>query len=200
MDLLLDPNVAYVLLVSGFVLAVLALFSPGTVVLEIFAVFALFLAGYVMYKLPTNTWALILLIVGVFPFLIALRRSRNWIFLVISLAALIIGTIFIFRTESGAPAIHPVLAIFMSVTATGILWFIGRKGIEAIEQALSIDLGQLEGMVGDARTDIKRDGTVYVNGEEWSARSAVAIKAGSIVRVISREGLLLIVEVEEPPE
>lgn len=200
MDLLLDPNVAYVLLVSGFVLTILALFSPGTIILEISAVFALFLAGYGMYRLPTNTWALILLIVGVFPFLIALRRSRNWIFLLISLAALIIGTIFIFRSESGRPAIHPVLAIFMSVTATGMLWFIGRKAIEAIEQAPSFDLGRLDGMIGEARTDINRDGAVYVNGEEWSARSAAAIKAGSIVRVISREGLILIVEALEPPE
>ncbi|MCJ7625495.1 MAG: hypothetical protein MUO76_18530 [Anaerolineaceae bacterium] len=200
MDLLLDPNIAYVLLVSGFVLAVLALFSPGTMILEICAIFALFLAGYGMYKLPTNTWALVLLIVGVFPFLIALRRSRNWIFLLISLVALIIGTIFIFRTESGAPAIHPVLAVFMSVTATGILWLIGRMAIEAIEQELSIDLGQLEGMTGDVRADIHREGAVYVNGEEWSARSAVPIKAGSTVRIVSREGLILIVEAVESPE
>jgi len=35
MDLLLDPNVAYMILVVGFVLGVLALFTPGTGFLEV---------------------------------------------------------------------------------------------------------------------------------------------------------------------
>ncbi|NMC85494.1 MAG: NfeD family protein, partial [Anaerolineaceae bacterium] len=37
-------------------------------------------------------------------------------------------------------------------------------------------------------------GTVYVGGEEWSARSDEMIAAGSSVKVINREGLVLIVE------
>ena len=67
MNLLLDPNVAYVILVVGFVLGVLALFTPGTGILEIGALFAIFLAGYAVYSLPINLWALILLVVGVIP-------------------------------------------------------------------------------------------------------------------------------------
>ena len=79
MNLLLDPNVAYVILVVGFVLGVLALFTPGTGILEIGALFAIFLAGYAVYSLPINLWALILLVVGVIPFLIALRKYKQWI-------------------------------------------------------------------------------------------------------------------------
>ena len=46
MDILLDPNVAYVLLVFGLMLAIMAVFTPGTGVIEITALFALALAGY----------------------------------------------------------------------------------------------------------------------------------------------------------
>ena len=53
MNLVIDPNLAYVLLVSGFVLAVLALFSPGTGVVEVGALFALMVAGYGVATLPT---------------------------------------------------------------------------------------------------------------------------------------------------
>ncbi len=45
MEILIDPNVAYLLLVVGIVLVIMALFAPGTGVLEIGALFVLFLAG-----------------------------------------------------------------------------------------------------------------------------------------------------------
>ena len=53
-EFLLDPNVAYVALVVGFVLAILAMVSPGTGVIEVGALFMLFLAGYAMFRLPIN--------------------------------------------------------------------------------------------------------------------------------------------------
>ncbi|HEX7555505.1 MAG TPA: hypothetical protein VF338_02690, partial [Leptolinea sp.] len=84
MNLLLDPNVSYIILVGGFVLAVLAMFAPGTGLLEFGAVLAIVIAGYSMANLPINWWALVILLLGVFPFQYALRRSRNLIFLVIS--------------------------------------------------------------------------------------------------------------------
>jgi membrane-bound serine protease (ClpP class) len=38
------------------------------------------------------------------------------------------------------------------------------------------------------------DGTVYLGGEEWTARSAAFIPAGSRVKAVRREGLSLVVE------
>ena len=51
MNLLFDPNVAYLLLVIGLIVAILALFAPGTGVLEVGAIFMLFLAGYGIFNL-----------------------------------------------------------------------------------------------------------------------------------------------------
>ncbi len=193
-DFLFDPNVAYVLLTVGFVLAILALVSPGSGIIELGAVFLLFLAGYSMFRLPINIWALVLLILGVIPFILALRKVRHWAFLAVSLAALIAGTVFLFRTENGAPAIDPVLAVIVSISAMGVLWIIGRKSVEAVLQAPSFDLDRLAGQVGEARTAVHWEGTVYVRGEEWTARSQAPIPAGSRVKVIGREGLALLVE------
>ena len=196
--LLLDPNVAYVMLVIGFVLAILALFSPGTGILEIGAVFSLVLAGYSIFNLPINFWALLILILGVFPFILALKRSRHWAFLVLSIIALIIGTLFIFRVEDRPTAIHPLLAIFVSAVAGGIFWFVAMKSIEAIEQKPAFDLQQLIGAYGLAKTDLDPDGSVYVRGEEWSAHSDQFVKAGETVKVTRREGLKIYVEVLKP--
>jgi len=195
---LMDPNVAYVLLVIGLVLGVLALFAPGTGLLEIGALFALVLAGIGAFNMEINLWAVVVLILGVIPFVIALRKWRNWLFLGLAILALIIGSVFMFRNESGGPAVNIGLAIFVSLVSTAVLWVIGRKSLEAIARRPDIDLSRLPGMIGEASTNIHREGSVYVNGEEWSAWSNAPIVAGTRVRVIQRQGLTLEVEpVEE---
>ena len=194
MNLLLDPNVAFVILVIGFVLGVLALFTPGTGFLEIGVLFAIVLAGYAVIELPINLWALILLVVGVLPFLIAVRRYKQWVLLVPAIISIVVGSVFLFRSESGAPAINPFLATFMSAVAILLLWFIARKGIEALEMSPAQDLSNLVDQVGVARSDIRYSGTIYVGGEEWTARSEKSIREGHLAKVTGREGLVLLVE------
>lgn len=194
MNFLLDPNVAYFLLVFGFLFAVLALFTPGTGILEIGAIFALLLAGYSMLSLPINIWALGILILGVFPFLIALKRSHQYWYLVLTIAALVVGTVFMFRTEDGKAAIDPLLAVIVSSVVILVLWVIGRRGIEAISQQPVHDLDRLLGLTGMAGTDIHHEGSLLIGGEEWTAQSKTPIPAGTEVRVVSRAGLVLQVE------
>ncbi|GAP13961.1 membrane-bound serine protease [Longilinea arvoryzae] len=198
MNFLIDPNLAYVLLVCGFVLAVLALFTPGTGLLEIGALFTLAVAGYGIATLPTNWWALVILVVGIVPFLFGLRRKRQWGFLALSLLLMIGGSIFLFRNAQGTPAVNPALAVLLSAAALGILWIIGRRGLEAARLRPSMDLGRLIGKTGEAHTDVFSEGSVYVGGEEWTARSEVLIPKGAAVRVIGREGLVLLVEAVPP--
>ena len=61
MDVLVIPEIAYLILVVGLLLAILALFAPGTGFIELVAFFMLVLAGYGIYHLPINMWALVLL-------------------------------------------------------------------------------------------------------------------------------------------
>ncbi len=198
MSILLNPNVAYLVLVAGFVLAILALLSPGTGILELGALFMLVGAGYAIANLPVNGWAIALLVVGVFPFLIALRRTHRWPFLIISLVALVVGSVFMFTTPQGQPAVNVYLAIVVSTLVVAFLWFAGRKGIEALEQPAR-NPDEVVGKTGEARTSVYKEGSVYVGGEDWSARSRVIIPAGTKVRVISRDGLVLTVEPIYPP-
>lgn len=194
MNFNIDPNLAYVLLVSGFVLAVLALFTPGTGLLEIGALFALVVAGFGIATLPTNWWALAILAAGVVLFLLSLLRKPRWLFLLFSGLAFIVGSVFLFRTEGGQLAVSPILAIATSVSALGIMWIVGRRGMEAARMRPSIDLSRLIGKTGDTHTDIFAEGSIHVSGEEWTARSDVFIPKGAKVRVIGREGLVLLVE------
>jgi membrane-bound serine protease (ClpP class) len=199
MEFLIDPNVAYLLLVVGVVLAIMALFAPGTGVLEVAALFVLFLAGWEISQIPINIWALVLLIIGVIPFIIAVRKSRNLIFLVVALVAFVIGSTYLFQgTSVWQPGVNPILAIIASLIASGYLWIAATKVLETEKIKPRHDLAKIIGNVGEAKTDIFSEGSVQIGSELWSARSAVLIPEGSRVRVVKREGFILEVETVPP--
>ncbi len=197
-DFLLNPNLAYLLLVGGFSMALLAILTPGTGFLEIGAIFALLLAGWGVYNLPINYWALGVLILGVIPFIFAVRKSRRMVFLAISILALIVGSVFLFRGEIWwKPIVNPVLASVVSLLAGGFFWIVVQKTLEAGDAPLAHDLGPLIGAVGEAKSDIHHEGSVQVSGELWSAYSEKPISEGALVKVIKREGFILQVEPEK---
>lgn len=193
MNFLADPNVGYILAVGGLILAIMALFTPGTGLLEVGALFALVLAGFSIVNFTINTWALVLLVVGTIPFIFAMRRSGKIYYLIIALIALVVGSVFLIGTPEGTPAVNPYLAIVVSAVASGFLWLMGRSSLRAMALPTK-NLSQLIGKTGEAHTDIFAEGSAYVDGEEWSARSQVFIPVGSQVRVVGREGLVLVVE------
>lgn len=192
--ILLNPNVAYLLLVGGALLAILALLNPGTGLLEIAALILLVLAGWGIYNLPINYWALGLLLLGVLPFLFALRKSGQKIYLIISITALVVGSIFLFQGEGLKPAVNPFLAVLVSVLVVGFVWVVAQKTLEAERARPVHDLTELIDTIGEAKTDIHAEGSVQIAGELWSARSQQPIPVGSRVRVIDREGFILDVE------
>lgn len=195
MEFLVDPNVAYLLLVVGVVMAIMALFAPGTGVLEIGALFVLFLAGWEISQLPINLWALVLLILGVIPFFLAVRKSRNLVFLAIALVAFVLGSAYLFQGASWyQPGVNPILAIIASILASGYLWIATTKVLETEKMRPKHDLAKLIGDIGEARTDIYNEGSVQIESELWSAHSQVPIPSGSNVRVVKREGFILEVE------
>jgi membrane-bound serine protease (ClpP class) len=200
MDFLIDPNVSYLLLVAGFVIATLALFAPGTGLLELGALFALVLAGYGIYHISINLWALILLLVGVFPFLLAVRKTHNWFYLVVALAALAVGSAYLYSSPVWwQPGVNPVLAGSMSLLVGVFLWFVARKSLEALQKQPDFNLQKIIGQVGEARSEIHQEGSVYVGGELWSARSPQSIPEHARVRVTRRDGFILEVEPVNPP-
>ncbi len=197
MEILVNPNSAYVLLVLGTVTLLMALVTPGTHLLEGGALLLLGLAGYEIFLLGFNVWAMVVLVLSLIPFIYAVyarqRAGRDWA-LGISIVAMVVGSLYLFPGSGLVPAVHPVVAVLVSVTSAGFVWFATRKGIQAHRARPLQDLGNLIGQTGQAKTVVSGSGSVQVAGELWSARSEKDIPAGSHVRVLSRDGFTLIVE------
>ena len=195
-NILLNPNIAYLFLVSGVLLTFFALVTPGTGFLEVGAFFLMALAAYAIYFSPIHIWALVLLVISIVPFGMAIKATaRRGIYLGSSIVGVVIGSAYLFRGEGLAPAVNIWLVIIVSVLMSVFLWFVITKTLEALESRPSHDLGALVGKVGEAKTDIHDEGSAQISGELWTVRSDKPISAGTRVRVVERNGFIL--EVEE---
>lgn len=197
MEFLLNPNTAYVLLVVGFILTLLAIVTPGTGILEVGAFFCLALVAYVAYTTGFNPWALIVLVVSIVPFVYGTRKHGRKLWLGISIAAVLISSLYLFNTSGWLPEVNPILAVVITALAGWFMWVMVSKTLKAHLAAPSHNLENLIGQVGEAKTDIRENGSAQVAGELWSVRSEKAIRAGTPVRVIKREGFILLVEKTE---
>ncbi|MBN2115840.1 MAG: hypothetical protein JW730_04685 [Anaerolineales bacterium] len=194
MDFLLNPNIAYLFLLGGVLLAMMALVTPGTGFFEIGALLCIVLAGYAIYNLSVNWWALVILALSIVPFVYAIQKPKRELYLALSILLLVIGSVFMFPRTEEQPLVNPLIAIVASGLVTGFLWIAVRKSLEAAYARPSHSLDRLVGQVGEAKTKVHEEGSVQVDGELWSARSEKSIPAGSAIRVIRRDGFILIVE------
>ena len=115
----------------------------------------------------------------------------------LSILLLVVGSVFLFAVNGFGSAVNPIVAILGSGSAAAFVWLAVRKSVQAAAVRPSHDPDALIGQVGEARTVISVEGSVQVGGEMWSARSDSKIPAGSPVRVVRREGFILVVEKEK---
>jgi membrane-bound serine protease (ClpP class) len=196
-DTALFPNLVYLVLLAGVWLVALSMVAPGTGMIELAAFLALLLAGLGAFQLDLNAWSLAVLVVGAVFFGLSVWRRHEAVWLALSASALSIGSAFLFRAPDGGPAVNPLLAIVASGLTLGYFWLAVRKWLAAARAKPSHDPSAVMGQTGEARTALEPTGSVYVGGELWTARADRPLPAGTAVRVIDRDGLMLTVEAVE---
>ena len=103
----------------------MALASPGTGLLELLAFAVLVLAGLGTLRLPLDLWALLVIALGAVAFFVALRGARH-----AGLAGALgrccssAGSAFLFGDAGRRPAVHPLLAVAVSVLTVGLFWLL----------------------------------------------------------------------------
>ncbi len=196
MQLLADPNVAYLILVGGLWATALAVVAPGTGLLELVAVACLVLSGLALVVLPVNLWGVALVLLGVIPFGLAFlwpaALLRTALLLSLSAVLLSTGSAFLFRPVGTlSEGVSPWLAVGVSLITIAYFWIAIGKVIAARRAPALQDPAALVGKIGEARTDLDPQGTVYLAGELWTARADQPLPAGTRVRVVAEQGLLL---------
>jgi membrane-bound serine protease (ClpP class) len=190
-----SSEIAYLLLLIGAFGIIFELYNPGIGLGGILGAVALLLGFYALSVLPTNWVGVLLILLAVVFLVVDLHVAGLGVWTVGGLVALVSGGLLLF---SGAPeALRLSPWAIVTAVALALLFF-----ISVMTAALRVRLRRpitgeegIIGMVGEAKTDIAPEGTVMTKGALWRARTMeTGIAAGSRVRVMATEGLVLLVE------
>lgn len=210
LDVIADPNIAFLLLTLGGLALIIELFSPGLVGPGVVGVIMLTFAFFSLDVLDTNVAGIALVVIAFVLFAIEFFAAGFGVFGIGGIVALILGGLLLM---SDAPGGGEEVSIWLLVvvaatvaTVLGSLWLIMvRDRRKARDLPSRLDL--LVGKTGSVHRTIDPEGTVQVASETWSARSTGgAIAEGVDVRVTAMEGFCAIVEpvvsedLARPPE
>ena len=195
LHIITNPEIAYMLLLLGAFGIIFEIYNPGIGLAGILGAVSLLLGFYALSVLPTNWAGVALVAVGVVCFLVDLQTAGLGAWTVGGSAALIAGGMLLFAGASPELRLSG-WAIGVSVALT--LVFFMSVMTAALRVRLRRPVTGEEGMVGaiaEAKTDIAPEGTVLTKGTLWRARTMeTGIAAGSRVKVMATEGLVLLVE------
>jgi len=191
LDLISDPNIAYILLILGFYGLYFELSNPGAIFPGVVGAISLILAFYALHNLPINYAGLMLIILAIGLFIAEAFITSHGVLGLGGAIAMAIGSVMLI--DSPSPYLRISWAVIIPVVALSTLLFIITVSLAVRVQREKADTGKegMLGLEGDAKTDIHAHGQVFVHGEYWTAWSDEPIKQGERVKVESIKGLKL---------
>jgi membrane-bound serine protease (ClpP class) len=107
---------------------------------------------------------------------------------------MVLGAVMLVDTGVPQLSINWGTAIAATIPFALITVFLLRLAIKSFGYKVTTGSAGMVGEIGVARTEINHGGRVFVHGEWWNARSERPIAPGSDIRVVSVNGLTVLVE------
>jgi membrane-bound serine protease (ClpP class) len=191
---LTDPNIAFILLLIGVYGLIFEFLNPGMVAPGLIGSICLLLGLFALSLLPINYAGAGLLLLGVALIIAEVHIGAFGALGVGGIAAFTIGAIIMF--PSGAPGFHLSLWLAGAAALTSAGFFMLGLSLLLRSRRRPVVTGKeaLLGALGETVSWDRGEGRVRLHGEIWRARAANPLAPGARVRVVAREGLVLIVE------
>ena len=187
-----DPNIAYILMMLGFLGIVFELFNPGAILPGIVGVISLILAFYTMSSLPVNYAAIALIVFGIVLYLLEIKVTSHGMLAIGGTVSVLLGSMFLFRTSSVGDVAALSWTVIITTTLVNLLFFLFVVSMGLRAQRRKPASGMLVNRTGTALTNIEEDGSIRVQGETWRAESIEGfIPKGAEVMVTAQKGLTL---------
>jgi membrane-bound serine protease (ClpP class) len=168
---LADPNVAYLLLVLGFLGLFLELSSPGTSVPGALGVISLILAGIGLSQLPFDWRGALLILLAFLLFFADVFVPSLGLLTLSGLAVLVAGSYVLFDESQGVFVNRPLIWA-IAAGLVGVFVVIGGFALSVWRRKPATGREGLVGAVGTVRRALNPDGLVFVSGELWQATAA----------------------------
>lgn len=198
---LADPEVAYLIAMLGVIGILLELYHPGTFVPGTVGVICLLIAAISFQMLPLNAGALALLVLGFGFFVAEFYAGGHGGFIAAGAVCVVIGSLLLighvgtgFYADAdfglGWRVVLPAGAALVVIAGT-LVFKVGhsaRGPLKAGAPGLIGEVAEVRQALGSEGGD---EGSVFVHGELWRARSKVPLAVGARARVVAVQGLLV---------
>ncbi len=194
MAIITNPNVAFLLMLAGIYGLIFEFMSPGSMLPGTVGGICLLLALYALNLLPINYAGAALVLLGIGLLVAEVHIGTFGVIGVGGVIAFAIGAFMMFHT--GVPGFEVSLTVVVGATvATAVLFFlvIGML-LRSRKRPVVTGKEALLGAEGETVSWRQEEGSVRVLGEIWRARAAQPLAPGSRIKVVNRDGLVLIVE------
>ncbi len=196
LDILVNPNIVFLLLGLGVQAILIEISSPGGWVAGFIGAVCLALGAYGLGILPVNWFGLLILLISFALFFLELKTPTYGGLTAAGIGTFIIGALVLFNSANVPDFFQVSVPLVVGVgIITGILFAL-LMGMALRAQFVPHAMGQetLTGQVGIAKSKIGPHGQVQLNSELWSADLAEGekpIPAGEQVIVDKIDGLRL---------
>ena len=172
LQFIVNPNVAFLLILAGLIGIVIEIFSPGLIVPGATGLVAFIVGLFGSSQLPITATGVVLLVLGVGLLIAETQLPTGGIMGVLGVVALAISGLLLYDTDSEGFGVSAPLVIAVAVVfGLAIVW-VSRKVVEAHRGKVHTGYEELIGAEGDVRVPIDP------GGSGLRPRRAVAGRAG----------------------
>ena len=192
LNIITDPNVAYILMMVGMIGVIAELYNPGAIFPGVIGGISLILAFFAFQSLPLNYAGLLLILFGIGLMVAEIKIVSHGILGVGGVIALLLGSLMLFDApEVGFRVSWWVLIPTVGATA-GTFLVVIAAGVRALGRQPMLGASGLLGQVAVTRSRLAPEGQVRVQGEIWRAVADEGpIDEGVPVRIVDVQGLTL---------
>ena len=189
-----NPNVAFMLMLIGVYGLIFEFLNPGAVAPGLIGSISLLVALYALNLLPINYAGAALVLLGIGLMVAEAHIGSFGVIGVGGIVAFVIGSIMMF--PSGAPGFDLSLSMVGATTiaTAGLFLLVLSMLLRSRRRPVVTGKEALLGAEGEAVAWEQDEGRVRVKGEIWLARAPQPLQPGTRIKVIDREGLVLVVE------
>jgi len=196
LEIISDPNVAFILFTLGSLGLVMELYNPGTIVPGVVGGICIILAFFSFQVLPINFSGIALIIFAIILFLLEIKVPSYGILSIGGVVSLVLGGLFLIDAPGPYLQVSKSVIASVAIVAAAFFIFIIRYVVKAHRKQVTTGHEGLLGQVAEVKQRIDPEGMVYVAGALWKAVADEPIDAGARVVVVGSDGMVVKVKKE----
>ena len=190
-NIIADPNIAYLLLMAGILGLYMEFSHPGVIFPGVAGAICLILALISLQLLAFNHAGLVLILLGIALLIGEAFMPSFGVLGIGGVISLALGSFLLFDTEDSGMGVDRSIIFAAVATMASFVLAISYLVYRSQKAKPTLGFDGMLGEIGDVRAKLNPAGKVFVRGELWNAEADGEIDMGEKVEIVGYQGLNL---------